>query len=260
MHASYSTSSARPAIRDLVPSTTVSYNSNSGLGSVTQNNPGLKPQYTENYDVSLEYYFEPAGVLSAGWFHKDVKDFIQGSSFLIGSGLNNGFGGSYTDFDYATKINLGAAKIDGWELNYNQRLVGLPAPFNGLSVFANYTKLVTSGSYSFGQSRLAGFVPRTYNAGLSYDWRRFGARLEYHYKSAYLSSVNTTNLFLSNTVTDDPTVDVNLSYKLRPALTLFVDVVNIFNNSPDWYSGQIKRIDMSELYGTRVNFGISGRF
>lgn len=260
VHASYSTSSARPAISAIVPSTTVSYNSSTGLGSVSQNNPGLKPQYTENYDVSVEYYFEPAGVLSAGWFHKDVRDFIQGSTRLIGSGPNNGFGGNYADFDYATRTNLGQAKIAGLELNYNQRLTGLPKPFNGLGLFANYTKLTTSGSYSDGAKALANFVPRTYNAGLSYDWRGFGARVEYHYKSAYVSSVNNANFFLSNTVADDPTVDFNLSYKWRPGLTVFVDVVNVFNNSPDWFSGQVKRIDMSELYGTRVNFGISGRF
>jgi TonB-dependent receptor len=260
MHASYSTSSARPAISVIVPGTTVSYNSGTGLGSVSQNNPGLKPQYTENYDVSLEYYFEPAGVLSGGWFHKDIRDFIQGSTRVIGTGTDNGFGGNYAGFDFATRTNLGNAKIDGLEFNYNQRLTGLPKPFNGLSIFANYTKLTTSGSYSDGANVLANFVPKTYHAGFSFDWRGFGARVEYHYKSAYVSGVDNTNFLLSTTVADDPTVDLNFSYKWKPWLTAFVDVVNVYNRSPAWYIGNSQRIVMSELYGTRVNFGISGRF
>jgi hypothetical protein len=53
---------------------------------------------------------------------------------------------------------------------------------------------------------------------------------------------------------------VNFSYKWKPWLTAFVDVVNVYNNSPDWYVGNSQRIIMSELYGTRINFGISGRF
>ena len=260
MHASYSTSSARPAISVIVPGTTVSYNSSTGLGSVSQNNPGLKPQYTENYDLSLEYYFEPAGVLSAGWFHKDIRDFIQGSSRIIGTGADNGFSGNYAGFDFSTRTNLGEAKIDGLEFNYNQRFTSLPKPFDGLGLFANYTKLKTSGKYSDGANVLANFVPKTYNVGLSYDWRGFGARVEYHYKSAYVSGVDNSNFLLSNTVTDDPTVDLNLSYKWKPWLTVFVDVVNIYNSSPDWYIGNQQRIVMSELYGTRLNFGISGRF
>lgn len=260
MHASYSTSSARPAISVIVPGTTVSYNASTGLGSVSQNNPGLKPQYTENYDLSLEYYFEPAGVLSAGWFHKDIRDFIQGSSRILGTGADNGFNGNYAGFDFSTRTNLGEAKIDGLEFNYNQRFTNLPKPFDGLGLFANYTKLTTSGKYSDGANVLANFVPKTYNVGLSYDWRGFGARVEYHYKSAYVSGVDNSNFLLSNTVTDDPTVDLNLSYKWKPWLTAFVDVVNIYNNSPDWYIGNQQRIVMSELYGTRLNFGISGRF
>ena len=260
VHASYSTSSARPAISVIVPGTTVSYISSTGLGTVTQNNPALKPQYTENYDLSLEYYFEPAGVLSAGAFHKDITDFIQGSSRVLGTGVDNGFGGNYAGFDFISRTNLGEAKIDGFEINYNQRFTQMPKPFDGLGVFANYTKLTTSGKYSDGANVLANFVPETYNVGLSYDWRGFGARVEYHFKSAYVSAVDNSNFLLSNTVADDPTVDVNLSYKWKPWLTIFVDVVNLYNRSPNWSIGNQQRVVMSELYGTRVNFGISGRF
>jgi outer membrane receptor protein involved in Fe transport len=61
-------------------------------------------------------------------------------------------------------------------------------------------------------------------------------------------------------VSDDPTVDLNLQYRIRPGFTVFVDYINIFNNSPDWSSATSRHITMSELYGARLNVGLSGRF
>ncbi len=259
LRGSYSTSSARPAISDLVPITTVSYDSTTGLGTVAQGNSALKPNATKNYDLSAEFYFEPSGVLSAGWFHKDIKNFAASISKIIPDGPNNGFDGEYAGFNLTTKTNLGGAKIDGLEFNYNQQFRYLPKPFNGLSVFANYTHLRTEGQYADGARELARFVPETYNIGVTFDWRKFQLRTTYHFKSAYLD-VYSTDPTAATRVTDDPTVDVNLQYRWSPRLSLFVDYINIFNKSPGWYAINPQRIDMSELYGARLNVGVSGRF
>lgn len=260
LRASFSTSGARPSLSSTVPNTSVSYlTDGSGLGKVTRNNPGLKPQFTRTYDVSAEYYIEPAGVVSVGAFRKDITNFIASSTATIGSGGNNGFNGNYANFDLVTTGNLGTAFVEGVEFSYSQQLRQLPAPFNGLSVFANYTGLRTQGSYASGASELANFVPRTYNLGLTFPWRKFEGRVTYHYKSAFLNIYSAT-LTSQTRVTDDPTVDLNLQYKARPGLTFFVDYINIFNNSPDWWHVTERHITMSELYGARLNVGISGRF
>lgn len=260
LRSSFSTSGARPSLSAIVPNTTVSYLSDgSGLGRVTQGNPGLKPQYARTYDVSAEYYLEPAGLISAGAFRKDISNFINRSTRLIGDGANNGFGGRYEDFELTTSGNLGSAFVEGVELSYTQQLRGLPSPFNGLSVFANYTGLKTQGSYAEGVSELANFVPRTYNIGLIQSWRKWEARVTYHFKSGYLMTYN-ADPAAQTRVTDDPTVDVNVQYRFRPGLTVFVDYINIFNNSPDWWSASPRHITMSELYGARLNVGVSGRF
>ncbi|MEN9637245.1 MAG: hypothetical protein RL077_5649 [Verrucomicrobiota bacterium] len=259
LRASYSTSSARPAISDLVPNTTVSYVAATGLGSVSQSNPGLKPNSSINYDLSAEYYFEPSGVFSAGWFHKDIKDFINSVTATIGAGPNNGFNGDYAGFDFNTKNNLGRAKIDGVELNYNQRFRFLPEPFKSLSLFANYTHLKTSGQYANGVRELARFVPETYNLGVKLPWRKFDAQVIYHFKSAFLDGYSTDPTG-STHVKADPTVDVNLQYRWSQRMTFFIDYINIFNKSPSWYSVNPQRVDMSEVYGARLNVGLSGRF
>ncbi|MEY4686672.1 MAG: hypothetical protein RIR76_695, partial [Verrucomicrobiota bacterium] len=260
LRASYSTSGARPAISALVPDTSVSYNTDGrGLGGVTRNNPGLKPQHAQTYDFSAEYYIEPAGVVSAGVFRKDITDFLYRTTSIIGAGGNNGFEGRYEGFELTSTGNLGSALVEGVELNYSQQLRWLPKPFDGLSVFANYTRLRTEGSYAEGVAELADFVPTTYNIGGSFSFRKFEARATYHFKSGYLDTYN-ANPGSQSRVTDDPTVDINLQYRVRPSLTVFIDFINVFNKSPDWVSASPRHITMSELYGARLNVGVSGRF
>lgn len=260
LRSSFSTSGARPALSVIVPNTTVSYlTDGSGLGLVNQGNPGLKPQYARTYDFSAEYYLEPAGLISAGVFRKDISNFINTATRTIGEGADNGFGGRYEDFELRTTGNLGTAYVEGVELSYNQQLRGLPRPFNGLSVFANYTGLRTQGTYGNGAGELANFVPRTYNAGLTFTWKRWEARATFHYKSGYLTTYAAAPVSQIR-ATDDPTTDLNLQYRLRPGFTVFVDYINVFNNSPDWWSVSSRHVLMSELYGARLNVGVSGRF
>lgn len=256
--ASYSTSMARPNMSDIFPTTTVSHTSTPG--TVTQNNPGLKPQYSENYDVSLEYYFEPAGLFSVGYFHKDVTDFIARNLTQIGTGPDNGFNGDYAGYDLNTAYNVGQAKVKGWEVNYSQNFTMLPKPFNGLSAFANYTYLKTEGTYDGGVGELNGFVPRTANAGVTYRWRDFTARVTYNYTGDFLrnrnNDINQQLRFRPKTV-----VDISFQYQLRPELSLFLDLVNIGDEWPVWYTGTDRdRVRIADSYGTRANFGVTGRF
>jgi len=258
--ASFSTGSARPNMSDLYPTTTVTYDATGSDGTVSQNAVGLRPAKSKNYDVSLEYYFEPAGVLSAGWFRKDIRDFLARSTTEITAGPDNGFGGDYAGFTLSSTTNQGKAKIEGFELNYSQQLSMLPRPLNGLSVFANYTQLTTSGEYEEGATELAGFVPRTTNAGLTYRWRAFETRISYRYSSSYLRNYN-ADPFQRNRLRPIEKYDVSFLYTIRPQLAIFVDVINIFDKWGENYTGDDpRRITIADDYGTRFSAGISGRF
>ncbi len=256
--ASYSTSMARPNMTDLFPTTSVSYSGD--IGTVTQNNPGLKPQFAKNIDLSLEYYFEPAGVFSLGWFHKDITDFISRGLTQIGTGPDNGFNGKYASFDLNTAFNVGSAEVQGFEINYNQNFAMLPKPFNGFSLFANYTSLRTSGKYNNGVSELDGFVPQTANAGITYHWRSFTSRVSYNYTGDFLrtrnNDINQQLRFRPKTV-----VDISFQYQYRPQLAFFVDFVNLGDSWPVWYTGTNReRVRIADSYGARSNIGVSGRF
>ncbi len=258
--ASYSTGMARPNMTDLYPTTTVSYNATTGLGNVTQANLGLKPQRSENYDFSLEYYVEPAGVISVGYFRKDIKDFLARIVDDIDAGPNNGFGGDFVGFVLNTTANQGSAKVEGWEINYNQRLVMLPKPFNGLGIFANYTYLKTEGTYQAGAAELAGFVPKAANAGASFRWRKLEARIAWRYTGDQLRSYN-ANVYAQARFRPVESIDINLKYDFHPRLSLYFDIINLQNKWPENYSGRDRgRITFADSYGTRYNMGVSGRF
>jgi len=117
--------------------------------TLTVNNPSLLPQMAKNWDVSLQYYFEPVGNLSVGWFQKRIRDYIVSGivSGTIGGGADNGYNGEYQGFTRLMSANAGTAKVDGWEISYQQQFTFLPGVLKGLGGFANYTRLETSGDF-----------------------------------------------------------------------------------------------------------------
>lgn len=256
--ASYSTSMARPNGSDLYPTTTVTYTGD--YGAVTQNNPGLQPQYSDNVDLSLEYYFEPAGLISVGWFHKDIQNFISRSVTTIGRGPGNGFDGKYENFDLNTATNVGSASVKGFEVNYNQNFTLLPKPFNGLSVFGNFAHMKTEGRYNNGVGELDGFVPETANAGVTYRWRDLTTRVSWNYTGDFLRTRN-NDINQQLRYRAKSTVDLSLQYQYRPQLGIYVDLVNIGDSWPVWYTGtNPQRVRIADSYGMRANVGVTGRF
>jgi iron complex outermembrane recepter protein len=115
--ASYSTSIGRPSFDSIIPSDSVDdVNQN-----ITIANAALKPQFSGNFDISIEYYFEPVGLLSATLFRKEITGFqFADSSQVVGSGPNNGFEGNYEGYTIRTMANGGRARYKGFELSYQQ--------------------------------------------------------------------------------------------------------------------------------------------
>lgn len=268
--ASFSTGMGRPRMTELYPVTSVTYGQND-TGTVSQNDPGLRPQYSKNLDVGLEYYFEPAGVLSVGWFRKDISDYLYRTSTEIGSGPDNGFDGNYEGFTLQTTSNAGEARIEGFEFNYMQTFSMLPKPFNGLSLYANYTHLKSAGTFAEGVTELGGFVPDTINFGITYKWRKFLFRTAVNYQSAYLRSrtspsgaaaeAESWNYQWYRTLCR---VDFNLQYAFNERYALFLDVINVGDRWLTWFTGPTvdytSRVRIVDSYGRRLNFGITGRF
>lgn len=98
---SFSKTIARPNFSDLSPAATVNDGpalptviAPSGFGSATSGNPDLVPLESTNFDLSIEWYFDDASYISAGFFKKDVDNFIgTGPIFQNFYGLRDASGG-----------------------------------------------------------------------------------------------------------------------------------------------------------------------
>ena len=119
--------------------------------SVSQGNPDLKPTLTHSYDLSVEYYNDNAGVISASIFYKELQNFLEFSSTstlnpddIAGITLPNDprFAAlpenTFLQVTQPTNNDF-PAKIWGLELNFEHQFVALPGPWNGLGVYSNYT-------------------------------------------------------------------------------------------------------------------------
>jgi len=140
--AGYSYTVTRPSYADIAGAVTEDDTNN----SITIPNTALLPQYANNYSVRLMDYFEPVGSFGVSVFENDFKNYnasISTPAPQDAALLNaNGFGGSgYANYSVTTKINLpGTVVFRGATLEYAQNL---PAPFDRVHVFANYTRLYT---------------------------------------------------------------------------------------------------------------------
>ena len=259
---SWSTSFGRPPLSNLMPSETV----NEQAQTLTISNPSLRPRMATSWDASLEYYFEPVGNVAVSWFDKRITDyFVSGIlSGTVPSGPDNGYNGEYAGFSLLTTRNLGSARVRGWELSYQQQFTFLPGWLRGLGGGANFTFLDTRGNFGGTDERksgeVPGFVPFTGNANLHWRHGGFSARVVWNRTGEYLNAFTAAGSGRNQYTNRRTIVNAGAAYQLRPAVTLSLDVGNIFNAPQSFYRGIADQISEVRIPGVTVTAGVSGRF
>jgi iron complex outermembrane recepter protein len=259
---SWSTSFGRPAMTNFLPNETV----NDAARTLTVNNPSLLPQSASNWDASLEYYFEPVGSVSVGWFHKKIRDFIVTgiNTGTIGTEPDNGYDGEYGGYTRLSTANAGTAYVQGWEISYQQQFTFLPGLLQGLGTAINFTALETHGDFGGSSLRgsrdVEGFVPRIANASVFWRHRGFTSRLIVNYTGESLTdyvegSPGRNRYLFSRTV-----INVGVGYQWRPAVTFSIDVNNLTNAPQAAYRGIPDLMQFKLFGGTTITAGINGRF
>ena len=256
---SYSSGIGRPSFDAIMPADTI----NDVAQTVTIRNAGLQPQYSDNFDATVEYYFEPVGSLTASAFMKQVDGFqFTDTSQFVGSGADNGFDGQYVGYRISTTRNGGSAKYRGLELAYQQQFTFLPGFWRGFGFYANYTRLLTRGDYGGATvtSTVANFVPKAGNVALTYLGYGFNIRLNAVWRSEYLVT-NSANAALL--VYQEPKLQVNLKtrYNLNRSTSIYCDIENL-NKSPitETWVGSKDRPNQTRIVVAKVVAGVTGRF
>jgi TonB-dependent receptor len=278
LRANYSQGIARPNIGDLVPTTIVDPNANPFPGVVQQGNPNLKPTKANNYDILIEHFFQPLGVLQAGYFYKRLSDPIYPTASTIPPGQPN------AGLRLLESINGPSAHIQGIEVSWEQRFSFLPGMLSGFGVSANYSytqsqvtfppffnPAVPGGPGRIDQPSLSRQAPNTWNAGFTYDKSRFSMRFSASHNDANIAFYNYTH---TDAPTDkDPILglkgpggdvyfyahtqfDIQGSYRIHKGLRFEASGLNLSNEVFGFYQGSTIYPIQREFYKPTVSFGM----
>ena len=270
LRGNFSQGIARPNIGDLVPTTIVDPNATPSPGVVTQGNPNLKPTKATNYDLLVEHFFQPLGIIQAGFFYKHLSDPIYATTSIIPAGQPN------PGFHLQQSINGPSAHIAGFEATWEQRFSFLPGLLNGFGVSANYSytssQVTFPAGFSGGRTDHAPLqrqAPNTWNAGFTYDKARFSMRFSASHNDANIAFYN----FGANSTPNDPILglkgptgdtyfyahtqfDIQGSYRVYKGLSFLASGLNLSNEVFGFYNGSTIYPIQREYYKPTVSFGL----
>lgn len=223
VRASFTDGQGRQNFSDLVPSTVFD---DDNL-EIRQNNAGLKPRYSENYDVSVEYYFKPAGFITVGWFQKDIRNYTTAEEITLGA--DNDFGDTYNGWTLVTRRNAGDATYQGAEIDYRQQLKFLPGWLKGITIFGNATRIYEAEGNFGGTTtvtELAGLITKSYNYGVRFEApnRKFYVQAKQNFRGEHLRGTGTNPTYNS----EDSTWDFSAGSQLTKRFDVELVVRNAF--------------------------------
>jgi TonB-dependent receptor len=270
---SYGRGISRANFQDLVPA--VQVDPNTSPKSLQVGNPTLNPTRANNYDILVEHYFQPLGILQGGYFYKQLSDPIYPTvSFVAASDPN------FAGYLRQQSINGPGAHLQGVEVAWQQRLSALPGLLNGLGVSANYSYTTSQVSFPAGFSggridhpSLQRQAPNTYNLGFTYDKSRLSMR--------FGASHNDANIYAYGFVHDptnpagdkDPILgikgplgdqylyahtqyDIQGSYRIYRGMQFVASGLNLSNEVFGFYTGSPIYPNQREYYKPTITVGI----
>jgi TonB-dependent receptor len=276
---SYDRGISRPNFQDIVPSQQA--DPNASPASLQVGNPNLKPTKANNYDVLIEHFFRPLGIIQAGYFYKSLYDPIYPTAFFLPANDPN-----FPGFLEQQSINGPSAHISGVETSWQQRLSFLPSLLNGFGVIANYSYAdsrvtfpagfssgVPGGQGRIDHPRLQRQAPNTWNLGLTYDKARFSMRFAVSHNDANIYAYQYVHDPTTSNVDKDPILgikgplgdqylyahtqfDVQGSYRAYKGLQFVVSGLNLSNEVFGFYTGSSIYPNQREYYEPTVIFGV----
>ena len=222
-------------------------------GTLAKGNPDLKPYLANQFDVSLEWYFNKRGILAADFFLKNVQNLVLTNYHTETANVTLGTNGSVRpiELSVAQPENATTTQIKGLELGYQQAFDFLPGFWSGFGVQANYTR-IWYGSVVLNQGQpalpLPGISKDTYNLGVYYDNGKFDIHAGYNYRSRWVYdplSFFGDGIFVKGY----GQLDLSANYKVNSKLSFNASVVNATQSA----------LKQDDRYGITRLYDLSGR-
>jgi len=252
------------------------------LSSDSDKNPYLKPMESNQFDLSLEWYYQEGNSAYFALFTKDI-DGYQAKEQVHENYAAAGF--DEYSYNVSRPINAGSAELNGVEVSVNHFFTTLPAPFNGLGISANYTYIDSStdtvlatepvdtdGSTAYGTMPYFGISKNAYNIVGMYEKDAVHVRLAYNWRSEYLTSIGANGfngddggVVWKLPVYNDAAgfLDATFTYDINDNFTVAVEATNILNEVSSNTMGQLASGSHHNAYhysDTRYGISLRGKF
>jgi TonB-dependent receptor len=249
----YARGVSRPDAYQLVPYVTEDDSTNPA--TIAMGNASLKPEHANNYDLLYERYLNPAGILQAGFFAKQLSGTLISTSYTAASG-------PYLGDKVSQWVNVSNAELYGFEVSYQQRLSRLPGLLSGLGMMANYSWTASKVSRIPGRldsPALQQQSPNTWNISPTYDKGRFSMRVGLSYNGPcifqyeYQTSADVSGLGPKGPSGDIYTLphlqlDAQASIRLGHGLSAVIYGLNLTNEVFGYYQGSPIFVNQREFY------------
>lgn len=269
-----SKSITRPTLESMSPVTVITTTRQGGDLTSTSGNPELEPFVSDNFDLSLEWYYGDSNYVSAGYFKKDVANFIVNTQadrtfeLADGSLLTDPSTGDDTGaadandqvavFTNTLPTNGETASVDGLEFAV-QHAFGT----TGFGVIANLTFVNSDAELDPSDVdevfALTG-LSDTRNLVGYYENGPFQARIAYNWRDEFVQSLTQSQGDGPTIVEDYTQWDMSASYDVLPDVTLFFEGINLteeFVHKRGRYANHLLLVEDS---GRRFMVGVRASF
>jgi TonB-dependent receptor len=264
----------RPTLDSMSPVTVIGTTRQGGNLTSSSGNPALEPFTSDNIDFSLEWYYAGASYLSAGYFRKNVSNFIINSTENISFETEHGHlltdpstGNDVDNPDEADKTaiftntlpnNSESAIVDGWEITLQHTFDD-----SGFGFMANATLVDSDAELDpadITQVFALTGLSDSYNLVVFYEKGPLQARIAYNWRDTFVQSLSQSNGDGVTIVEDYAQVDASASYDINENITVFIEGINLteeYVHKRGRFSNQLLLIEDS---GRRFAFGMRGNF
>jgi TonB-dependent receptor len=226
-------------------------NVNENNQTVTMPNPDLKPETSDKYYISAQYYIEPAGTLSLSTYQLNVENMGVANTQISAEEAGYADEPEYIGFTFLRPSNLdGTRKIKGVEMEYSQQLVFLPGFARGFSLFGSISRAIPD-------VRLTNVVPKSVNGGVRFSNHLFNLQLRSTWSSARATSIAATQVQWQY---ERIMFDVSGGYKFNQKYELTISGRNILNSPIRGFTNEPGILRVNQKYGAVWTVGVRGRF
>ncbi|WP_016957694.1 TonB-dependent receptor [Catenovulum agarivorans] len=208
-------------------------------------NPSLKPYFSDNFDLSLEYYPGHIGVLSAGYFHKSIDNFVIVVD-VAGTSEWQGYD------EVFQPINGQSAKLHGVELAWVKSFdSGLLLAANATLTDSEATTIIDGEVF---ETQLPNQSDTIANFTLGFENDTVSLRLTSVYKSKNLEEIDDGMLRYEDAHTQ---LDFSGKYYINQQTHIYFNAVNINDEPMYHYFDNRNQNAQYESYGRTFQLGFS---